>query len=336
MRFGIPLLGDRVAPRCTFADSVLLVTVGRNRILERSVAPLDGTTWADLARVLSDHRVDAMVCGGIGRSTREAVRARDVQIVENVAGTSGEIVEALRTGTLRPGYGFSRGEAPPPRSSRRGDRARRARARRRLPGRAGGSRTGNGPINCLTCGDRVCLRGEPCPAFGRLATRGLSPVAEEMLQSATDVACEEERSLCRLAELVYFCLGMEYRRVGVAFCMDLLEPATILCNVLQRFFEVFPVCCKVGGIPLEEPGGLTRVGAETGASHATTCDPGGQAAMLNSLETDLNVIVGLCVGADCVFAGESHAPVTTIFVKDKSLANNPIGAVYSHYHLKDI
>jgi uncharacterized metal-binding protein len=39
---------------------------------------------------------------------------------------------------------------------------------------------------------------------------------------------------------------------------------------------------------------------------------------------------------DCLFAGESRAPVTTIFVKDKSLANNPIGAVYSHYYLKDI
>ena len=62
----------------------------------------------------------------------------------------------------------------------------------------------------------------------------------------------------------------------------------------------------------------------------------GQAALLNALGTDLNVIVGLCVGVDCVFARHSDAPVTTIFVKDKSLANNPIGAVYSHYYLKDI
>ena len=34
--------------------------------------------------------------------------------------------------------------------------------------------------------------------------------------------------------------------------------------------------------------------------------------------------------------GKAEAPVTTIFVKDKSLANNPIGAVYSHYYLTDI
>ena len=59
-------------------------------------------------------------------------------------------------------------------------------------------------------------------------------------------------------------------------------------------------------------------------------------APLNELDTDLNVIVGLCVGMDCVFTRASLAPVTTIFVKDKSLANNPIGAVYSHYYLTEI
>jgi uncharacterized metal-binding protein len=57
---------------------------------------------------------------------------------------------------------------------------------------------------------------------------------------------------------------------------------------------------------------------------------------LNAKKTDLNVLVGFCVGADCVFNRESEAPVTTLFVKDKSLANNPIGAVYSRYYLTDI
>ena len=66
------------------------------------------------------------------------------------------------------------------------------------------------------------------------------------------------------------------------------------------------------------------------------CDPEAVAQALNTRKTDLNVLVGFCVGADCIFNRNSEAPVTTIFVKDKSLANNPIGAVYSHYHLEDI
>ena len=47
------------------------------------------------------------------------------------------------------------------------------------------------------------------------------------------------------------------------------------------------------------------------------------------------MIVGLCMGADCVFTARSEAPVTTLFVKDRSLANNPIGAVYSEYYLRE-
>ncbi|MFW6331634.1 MAG: DUF1847 domain-containing protein, partial [Gemmatimonadota bacterium] len=187
---------------------------------------------------------------------------------------------------------------------------------------------------------RVCLRGERCPRLDGLVLGGWAedPVvgtdagAEAILESARDVACEEERALCRLAELVYFGIGVGCERVGVAFCVELLEPASILVRVLRRFFEVLPVCCKVGGRRGE--GGL--IGRESLRHMEVACDPVGQAAVLNAWRSDLNVVVGLCVGVDAVFARASRAPVTTIFVKDRSLANNPIGAVYSHYHLQDI
>ena len=50
----------------------------------------------------------------------------------------------------------------------------------------------------------------------------------------------------------------------------------------------------------------------------------------------MNVVVGFCVGADSVFNRCSDAPVTAVFLKDKSLANNPIGAVYSRQVLDRI
>lgn len=333
MRYAIPLLGDRVAPRCTFADSILLVTLRRGRITEQATVRMDGTTWADLARVLSDQRVDTMVCGGISRSTRDSIRANHVEIVENVAGRSEEILQAIQRGVLEPGYGlasaeYRKGTLPddPDRSPRRLGRRRRAHP-------AGESAPVEPAINCLACTDRRCLRGESCPSLARFSIDKPSASDERILASAMDVAFEEERTLCRIAELVYFCLGMDYRRIGLAFCIDLLEPATVLAGVLQRFFEVFPVCCRVGGVLLDEPGDHVQAGYDP---NITACNPLGQAAVLNSLHTDLNVMVGLCVGVDCVFSTESNAPTTTLFVKDKSLANNPIGAVYSHYYLQDI
>lgn len=180
-------------------------------------------------------------------------------------------------------------------------------------------RPGPAPVDCLVCRDRVCMEGEPCPYLEVPPPVKPSPEMSAILESAWDVALEEERALCRVAELVYFALEAGYRRLGVAFCEDLREPASILTDVLRRFFEVLPVGCRLGG-----------------DESAPACDPSRVAAYLNSKNTDLNVLVGFCVGADCVFNRESRAPVTTVFVKDKSLANNPIGAVYSHYYLEDI
>ena len=66
------------------------------------------------------------------------------------------------------------------------------------------------------------------------------------------------------------------------------------------------------------------------------CNPKGQVDVLNMMEVDFNIIIGLCIGTDCIFNQLSNAPVSTLFVKDKSLANNPIGAVYSDYYLKEV
>ena len=111
MRFGIPLLGNRVAPRCTFADSVLLVTARHRRIQDRESVPLEGTTWADLAAVLGEHEVETLICGGISSSTRESIRTRNVSVIDNVAGTEEEILEALRRGRIHPGFGLDGSEA---------------------------------------------------------------------------------------------------------------------------------------------------------------------------------------------------------------------------------
>ena len=109
MRFGIPLLANRVAPRCTFADSVLLVTAKRRRIQDQAVVPLEGTTWADLAALLTEHQVDTLICGGISPTTRESIRGRQVSVIDNVAGTADEVLEALQErGQIQSGFGLGR------------------------------------------------------------------------------------------------------------------------------------------------------------------------------------------------------------------------------------
>ena len=67
---------------------------------------------------------------------------------------------------------------------------------------------------------------------------------------------------------------------------------------------------------------------KTAVTGNVMCNPILQAKILNKEKTDLNVIIGLCVGHDSLFYKYSDALCTTLVTKDKVLAHNPIGALY--------
>jgi len=335
MRFGIPLLGNRVSPRCTIADSVLLVTSNRGRILGCDRIQAEGNAWIDLLKLIKNNHVDVLVCGGIKAENREAVAALDVSIIDNVACTAQKAIEAIQKGVLNSGYGFTGGqekEGTPTGTPHQEDR-------KVLLGDAPSVKSGGqglSQFDCLHCDEKACLRGGSCPAVDRSILVEASTEISHLLDTSMDIAFEEERTLCRLAELVYFCLGMKYRRLGVAYCVDLEEPAEILTALLRRFFQVVPVCCKVDGLTVSDTAMGFGDRAHEQPPKMIACNPLVQAAVLNAARTDFNVLVGLCMGVDSVFSEASKAPVTTIFVKDKSLANNPIGAIYSEHYLRQI
>jgi uncharacterized metal-binding protein len=54
-----------------------------------------------------------------------------------------------------------------------------------------------------------------------------------------------------------------------------------------------------------------------------------QAALLHRAGTQLNVVIGLCVGHDSLFFMHSKAPTTVLVAKDRVLGNNPVAALYT-------
>ena len=339
MRYGIPLLGNRVAPRCTCADSVLLVVLKRNRVSTEENVALSSHSLFNLIELLSDYRVDTLVCCGISRESKEFLSAKNVDIIDNVSCTVEEIIEALKRGSLYPGFGFT---AKPESESVHHDTGRNI----PMPAEVEGGESAatdvvsdkDLKVDCISCRDKVCLVGKECALLSRNSPSPVpeSKEVERILEAGLDIACEEERKLCRLSEVIYFCLEMKYKRIGIAYCSELQEPAEILTYVMRRFFDVYPVCCKIGGLSIDDPFSLRNTDSGRGErKEFIACNPRGQAEVLNRLGTDINIIVGLCVGSDSVFTEASEAHVTTLFVKDKSLANNPIGALYSDYYLNE-
>jgi len=131
----------------------------------------------------------------------------------------------------------------------------------------------------------------------------------------------------RLGEIVLFAKELGYQKIGLAFCIGLSEEAQIIESILSNHFEVVSVCCKVCGIDKKDFG-LQQISPQ---NNEVMCNPAGQAQLLNEAETQLNVICGLCVGHDAIFAKLSDAPVTTLIAKDRVLAHNPAAAIYCQY-----
>lgn len=139
-------------------------------------------------------------------------------------------------------------------------------------------------------------------------------------------------SLTRLEEIIEFSIRSSFKRIGIAFCIGLKEEAFWVAKVLKQHFKVNSVCCKLSGLDKDKYD-MPRI-KEDGFEAA--CNPIGQAEMLNRSGTDLNVQMGLCLGHDILFQKYSHAPVTVLVVKDRVLANNPMGVIYSSYWRKKI
>ena len=93
-------------------------------------------------------------------------------------------------------------------------------------------------------------------------------------------------------------------------------------------FEVSSVACKVGSTPKERIGIAEEEKVRPGQFEAI-CNPVAQAALLCEAGTELNVVMGLCVGHDTIFFANSAAPTTVLMVKDRVTGHNPAAALYT-------
>jgi len=124
----------------------------------------------------------------------------------------------------------------------------------------------------------------------------------------------------RLEEIMDFANKCEFENIGIAFCIGLANEAKVLSKVLKHNgFTVNSVICKNGGLSKD----FLDI-----KSNVPMCNPIGQAKFLNETKTDLNILLGLCVGHDSLFIKYSEAPITVFAVKDRVLAHNPLAVIY--------
>ncbi|MDF2942727.1 MAG: hypothetical protein K0S01_1585 [Herbinix sp.] len=186
--------------------------------------------------------------------------------------------------------------------------------------------------NCALCSVHACSSGETdrapknCPSVnGKMEEIKEMYKQEDIYKIAHYSSLITSQGYCkntRLEEIMDFARACGYKNIGLAFCIGLENEAKMLSKVLSyNGFEVNSVICKNGNIPKEY---IDVIEAEKVAM----CNPIGQAIFLNEAKTELNIILGLCVGHDSLFIKYSEAPVTIFAVKDRVLGHNPLAVIY--------
>ncbi|MDU4951134.1 MULTISPECIES: DUF1847 domain-containing protein [Clostridium] len=154
---------------------------------------------------------------------------------------------------------------------------------------------------------------------------------DEILNIAHNSALVESEGYCqktRVEEIIDFAHKCGYKKIGVAFCIGLIKEAQIFCSILRHHgFEVESIVCKNGSIPKSFINISDSEQVRPG-TYEPMCNPIGQAILLNEAHTDLNILLGLCVGHDSLFIKHSDAPITVFAVKDRVLCHNPLAAIY--------
>lgn len=201
-------------------------------------------------------------------------------------------------------------------------------------------------LTCTDCGTQNCkYKNRTYPDFcltTRLEQEDLEWALERygddnnhnVMVASAEVEYEGYCRLTRVEEIMTFARKMGYRKIGIAHCIGLLNEARIFARILRaNGFEPYAVICKVGGVAKSSVG----IPAACESIGAAMCNPIMQARLLNQEQTDLNVVIGLCVGHDSLFYKYSEAYVTTLVTKDRVTGHNPAAALYttnSYYRKK--
>lgn len=210
-------------------------------------------------------------------------------------------------------------------------------------------------LSCTNCGVYNCRsRAQEFPPFcltlqeidGHPIEQDIQEIKEQLVGDNIDAiaahASAEVEGLfygtkTRVEEIIEFARRIGAKKIGIATCMGLIEESKIFAQILEaNHFEYYSAVCKVGAVDKADIGILEEHKINPGKYEAM-CNPILQARILNDQHTDLNVLVGLCVGHDSLFSKYSEALVTSLVTKDRVTGHNPVAALYlTHSYYKKL
>ncbi|MDR3166764.1 MAG: DUF1847 domain-containing protein [Treponema sp.] len=197
-------------------------------------------------------------------------------------------------------------------------------------------------LSCAQCGVKNCAsRRGTYPEFCLTTSLGIDVVKEvterynsdpadnKMAQVSARIEAGYYGTATRVEETLLFIRDMGYKKVGIASCVGLLNECSTFAQIAKaKGIDVYAAACKIGSVDKTSVG-LNEEDKNRPGYFEAMCNPILQAEALNREGTELNIVMGLCVGHDTLFIKHSNAPISYMIVKDRVLCHNPAAALYA-------
>lgn len=187
-------------------------------------------------------------------------------------------------------------------------------------------------MDCTRCAAKGCRISEPCTDR---SSEYMDQYNTEEAQSITRAASKlvdngRAGTLSRLEEIVEYARLKDYRMMGVAYCYGMEQEASLLRDYLAKEgFKTVMASCTIDGIA------ECKVNT-TKTDQSVSCNPIGQANVLNSSGADFTILMGLCLGHDILIQKKLNMEYTTWIVKDRVTKHRPMDALPGYRSSEDL
>ncbi len=197
-----------------------------------------------------------------------------------------------------------------------------------------------GTIMCGSCTKVICGEGYPegIPDWyaairfhdivEKTRTEYSAPDNLEIYLASGKVVSNGQAKWPRTQEAIEFAKELKMSKIGLASCVALVSELRLVAQLFKGAgFDVVSSACQIGRVSPEDRG----VNIHTTDLHGLMCNPIAQAEICNNAGTQLNYIMGLCLGHDILFMQHSRAPASVLIVKDRVTGHNPAAVLYAEH-----
>ena len=103
IKVAIPLFRDRISPRFDVCPEIWVVELRDGEVISEEKWLMAGFNLHQRLDQMGSKGVDKIICGGIDSFCRDHLGNSGIDVIQNVAGEAGEVLNLFRCGVLRSG-----------------------------------------------------------------------------------------------------------------------------------------------------------------------------------------------------------------------------------------